>query len=265
MLEVRELAVTYRRTVRALHSVSLEVGEGAVVAVLGSNGAGKSTLMRGVSRTLGEFGGAVVSGTITFDDEDITRAKPTSIVGRGLVQVPEGRGIFGRLTVEENLKAGGFGLSRREVGPALERATELFPELEPALSRRASLLSGGEQQMLAIGRALMSQPRMLLLDEPSLGLAPHLIQRVAGAIQAINADGTSILLVEQNAAMALELASSAYVLSLGETSLSGPADELARTDEVRRLYLGGDSLAEGNGGALVDDIPHAKRLSRWEG
>ncbi|GAA3389087.1 ABC transporter ATP-binding protein [Cryptosporangium minutisporangium] len=238
-LTVDDLHVSYGGAVRALRGISLAVPDGAIAAVLGSNGAGKSTLLRAVSGALRSRGGRIDSGTVRLDDTDLSRLDPAAIVRRGVAHVPEGRRIFGRLTVEENLRAGGLGNpSRAARAAARERVHELFPILAQRRTQRGGLLSGGEQQMLAIGRALMAGPRLLLLDEPSLGLAPKVIGQIGEVITEINRQGTSVLLIEQNATMALRVASDAFVLDVGTVSLSGSADELSRNDDVKRLYLG---------------------------
>ncbi|GII54029.1 ABC transporter ATP-binding protein [Planotetraspora thailandica] len=236
-LEIRDLSVRYG-PVRALREVGLTVPRGAVVAVLGANGAGKTTLLRAVSGTLRFHRGGVASGSVFFGGSPLP-ASPAAVVARGVIQVPEGRRVFGRMTVAENLRAGALGVrDRAAAAGARERVLTLFPVLAERAHQRAGLLSGGEQQMLSIGRALMGCPSMLLLDEPTLGLAPMMAARIAATIGEINAQGTSVLLVEQNAATALALASHAYVLEVGEVALSGPAAELAASDEVRRRYLG---------------------------
>ena len=239
---MRDLRVSYAGAVKALHGVNVSVAEGSAVAVLGSNGAGKSTLLRAISGTLGLEGGAIDGGTIEFDGQRLDGSDPGEIVRRGVVQVPEGRRIFGELTVEENLRAGAMTVrdsaARRR---AQARVIELFPRLAERRRQRAVLLSGGEQQMLAIGRALMSEPRVLLLDEPSLGLAPLVVERIAEVIREINRQGTSVVLVEQNAAMALDVAATAYVLEVGEVTLDGPSERLAESTEVQERYLGGSA------------------------
>ncbi|MFJ4690582.1 ABC transporter ATP-binding protein [Streptomyces sp. NPDC088766] len=240
-LHVEGLDVMYGRALSALRSVSLTVPHGAVVALLGANGAGKTTLLRAVSGTLRLHRGTVTAGRVRYGDTELDGRDPVAAVRAGVVQVPEGRRVFAGLTVEENLRTGGLGLGRR--APALVRESRdrvygLFPVLAERSRQAAGLLSGGEQQMLAIGRALMAAPRLLLLDEPSLGLAPRMVFRIAEVVREINEQGTAVLLVEQNAGMALSLADHAHVLEVGEIRLSGPADELARTDAVRRLYLG---------------------------
>jgi branched-chain amino acid transport system ATP-binding protein len=260
VLSIDSLHVSYGG-VQAVRGVSMEIPDGKVVAVLGSNGAGKTTLLRTISGTLKLHRGRVESGAVRFDDKDLRGRDPAETVRLGLVQVPEGRRIFGRLTVEENLRAGGMGSKDRAAkAKAQERVYELFPVLKERSAQRGVLLSGGEQQMLAIGRALMASPRLLLLDEPSLGLAPRIIGQIGEVIAEINRQGTSVLLVEQNATMALGVADLAYVLDVGEVSLSGDARELSRTDEVQRLYLGHDA-EEAQAGPRVAS---GKTLTRWQ-
>jgi branched-chain amino acid transport system ATP-binding protein len=260
VLSIDDLRVTYGGAVEAVRGISMQVPDGAVVAVLGSNGAGKSTLLRTISGTLRLHRGRVDSGTVRFEDVDLTHRDPGQIVRRGIVQVPEGRRIFGRLTVEENLRAGGMGnRDRAAKAAAHSRVHDLFPVLQERSAQRAGLLSGGEQQMLAIGRALMASPKLLLLDEPSLGLAPRIIGQIGEVIAEINRQGTSVLLVEQNATMALGVADQAYVLDVGKVSLSGSARELASTDEVQRLYLGHGSAEPEQRG----DRRPRRTLSRW--
>jgi len=270
MLEVKELHVTYGGAVRALQGVSLTVPEGKVAALLGSNGAGKSTLLRCISGTLRLHRGSVDSGTVTLDGHSLLKRDAAAIVASGVVQVPEGRRIFGRLSVEENLRAGSLGNSNNSArGRMQKQVFDMFPVLADRRSGRAGLLSGGEQQMLAIGRALMAEPKLLLLDEPSLGLAPRVIGQIGRVIRDINSRGVSVLLVEQNAAMALDVADRAYVLDLGQVSLSGDAAELAKTDAVQRLYLGeGPTVQDGADGGPVTVDPGAasiggRRLCRW--
>jgi branched-chain amino acid transport system ATP-binding protein len=242
MLTVRDLRVTYSGAILGLRRVSLEVPEGAVVAVLGSNGAGKSTLLRAVSGVLREHGGAVAAGSIVYDGQPLAALAPAAIVAAGIVQAPEGRRVFERLTVAENLRVGGFTLRDAQARVrARAFVHELFPVLYDRREERAGLLSGGQQQMLAIGRALMARPRLLLLDEPSLGLAPKVVGQIGEVIRQINEHGTAVVLVEQNAAMALSVATHAYVLATGEVALSGPADRLAADETVRDLYLGRDA------------------------
>ncbi len=261
ILEVRDLAVTYGGVVEALRGVSLTVDEGAVVALLGSNGAGKTTLLRTLSGTLRLHKGKVESGEVIYRGENLKGRDPAHCVSSGLVQVPEGRRIFTRLTVEENLKAGGLSVrDRNERSADYQRIYDMFPVLADRRSQRAGLLSGGEQQMLAMGRGLMSRPKLLLLDEPSLGLAPRIIGQIGDVIREINRQGTSVLLVEQNATMALGVADTAFVLDVGTVSLSGSASELAKTDAVQRLYLG-HGAEESSTRPVV--AANTRKLTRW--
>jgi branched-chain amino acid transport system ATP-binding protein len=260
MLSVRNLEVSYGGAVRALRGVSVEVRERGVVAVLGSNGAGKSTLLRAVSGVLPGVGGAIDGGTIEYAGTPLHGLTPAAIVGAGVVQVPEGRRIFTRLTVEENLRIGGF--SRRDrvaKGRTRTRVFELFPILYDRRRQRAGLLSGGQQQMLAIGRALMAAPQLLLLDEPSLGLAPQVVGQIGEVVREINRQGTAVLLIEQNAAMALQVATHAFVLTVGQVSLAGTAAALAADERVRALYLSGD----GDGDLSATERAPRSRLGRW--
>jgi len=263
MLSVRGLEVSYGG-VRALRGVSVEVSGHGVVAVLGSNGAGKTTLLRAVSGNVRGVGGTVEAGTIEFDGQRLNGRPPAAIVGAGVVQVPEGRQIFGRLTVDENLRIGGFSRKDR-VAKARTRARvlDLFPILHDRRHEPAGLLSGGQQQMLALGRALMASPRLLLLDEPSLGLAPQIVTHIGQVIRTINAQGTAVLLVEQNAAMALQVASDAVVLTVGEVSLSGTAAELAGDARIRKLYLGGAESTAKVLRSLAGARASRHRLGRW--
>jgi branched-chain amino acid transport system ATP-binding protein len=233
MLSVRSLQLGYGAIV-AVRGLDLEVSPGEMVAVIGANGAGKTTTLNGIAGAL-----PVRAGSILLDGEDITRVPVHQRVGRGMSLVPEGRGIFARLTVAENLDMGAY-LRRDPVGVRadLARNYALFPRLAERRSQLAGTLSGGEQQMLAIARALMGRPRLLLLDEPSMGLAPLVTRLIFDTIRAIAAERVSILLVEQNARAALELAARAYVLESGEVTLSGPSEALLASDAVQRAYLG---------------------------
>jgi branched-chain amino acid transport system ATP-binding protein len=269
MLSVRGLSVRYGRSVSALEDVHLDVPEEGVLAVLGGNGAGKSTLLRAVSGTLALHRGAITAGEIRFAGHRIDRLNPARIVRAGVVAVPEGRQVFSRMTVEENLRAGGLGArSAADRRSARARIDELFPVLAERADQRAGLLSGGEQQMLAIGRALMSGPSLLLLDEPSLGLAPQLVGRIARIIREIHDQGTAVVLVEQNATMALQVAEYAVVLEVGRVALSGPAAELADSPDVQRLYLGGHAESQAQAEsetAYAREHRGARTLSRWTG
>ncbi|MFI0449578.1 ABC transporter ATP-binding protein [Actinomadura sp. 6N118] len=267
-LAVRDLSVSYGKAVRALSRVSLEVPEGSVTAVLGANGAGKTTLLRAISGTLPFHRGTVDSGGISLGDRPLSGLRPAAVVAAGVVQVPEGRRVFGRLSVEENLKAGALGAPDRSgVAESRGRVLELFPVLGERAKQRAGLLSGGEQQMLAIGRALMARPKVLLLDEPTLGLAPLMAERISETITEINRQGTAVLLIEQNAALALELATTAHVLEVGEVTLHGEAAELAASDEIRRRYLGVAIGGEGGDGDAGEKLrlERPPTLERWVG
>ncbi|HEV8643330.1 MAG TPA: ABC transporter ATP-binding protein [Methylomirabilota bacterium] len=232
MLRIEDLHVFYGE-IQALKGIAVEVQRGEIVAILGNNGAGKTTTLKTVSGLL-----APRRGTITLDDAPLTGVPPHQIVLRGIAHVPEGRRIFNRLSVRENLMMGAYHRQDGGIEADLERVFALFPRLGERLGQVAGTLSGGEQQMLAIGRALMASPRLLLLDEPSMGLAPVLVEQIFETIADINRQGTTILLVEQNAAMALSIAHRGYVLETGTIALGGTAAALAEDPEVRRAYLG---------------------------
>jgi branched-chain amino acid transport system ATP-binding protein len=233
LLEIDDLRVHYGK-VEALKGVSLAVDEGEIVSLIGGNGAGKTTTLKTVSGVR-----PVTSGRIRFEGRDIVGTKPHKIVDLGLCQAPEGRGIFPGMTVMENLEMGAYARRDRSGGD-LQRVFELFPRLQERRKQAGGTLSGGEQQMLAIGRALMARPRVLLLDEPSMGLAPMLVAQIFSIIREINEQGTTVLLVEQNAAQALRLAHRAYVLETGRVVKSAPAAELLDDESVKAAYLGGD-------------------------
>ncbi len=239
MLVVRELEVTYQGVIKAVRGVTLEVPERGVVALLGANGAGKTSILRAISGLLRTQGGRITHGSVEFDGQPITSLEATHIVRMGIAQVLEGRRLFGSLSVEENLRAGAFA-SRDAAATrrSYDRVMELFPILRERRRSAAGYLSGGEQQMLAIGRALMANPRLLLLDEPSLGLAPVMVQQIGNIIGEISAGGTAVLLVEQNAQMALAHATHGYVLETGQVVLDQSAAELLRDESVRTFYLG---------------------------
>jgi branched-chain amino acid transport system ATP-binding protein len=232
VLRIEDLHVYYGE-IHALKGVDLEVRQGEVVAILGNNGAGKTTTLKTISGLL-----APRSGRITLDGQPLTRVPPHEVVERGIAHVPEGRRIFNRLTVRENLMMGAYRRDDDGVPADLERVFALFPVLGERIRQVGGTLSGGEQQMLAIGRALMAKPRLLLLDEPSMGLSPVVVEKIFVTIADINRQGTTILLVEQNAAMALAVAHRGYVLETGNVALSGTAAELAENADVRRAYLG---------------------------
>jgi len=234
LLELRDIHVHYNK-VAALKGVSMAVPEGGIVTIIGANGAGKSTTLRSISGLV-----RLSQGEILFDGKRIDLLPPERIVARGIAHVPEGRRIFPDLTVEENLRTGAF-LRKDKAGieTDLEEVFGHFPRLKERRTQWARTLSGGEQQMIAIGRALMTRPRLLLLDEPSMGLSPVLVQEIAGIIVAIAKRGVPVVLVEQNAELALRLARFAYVLETGNVALEGPAEELHESEHVRRAYLGG--------------------------
>ena len=239
MLEVRDLGVVYSQAIVALEGVSIDVGRGDIVAMLGPNGAGKTTLLRALTGLLSYHDGKIVNGEIFLGRERYRKHSPSAIVAAGVAQVMEGRRIFAELTVDENLSAGGVTLGdRREVAANREEVFSLFPLLADRRHAQAGYLSGGEQQMLAIGRAMMSSPDLLILDEPSLGLAPLIVIQIRDIIAEINARGATVLLVEQNAAMALSIADYGYILTAGRVAKEGPASELENDPEVRELYLG---------------------------
>jgi branched-chain amino acid transport system ATP-binding protein len=224
---------TYYGRIRALQGIDLEVGKGEIVTLIGANGAGKTTTLRTISGLLHPR-----EGSVWFDGQDISQVPAHELVRRGIGHAPEARRIFSRLTVLENLQMGGFTRSSAERKEDLERALTLFPRLKERLTQKGGTLSGGEQQMLAIGRALMSRPRLLMLDEPSLGLAPILVQQIFDIIKEINSQGTTVLLVEQNALQALGVAHRGYVLQTGTVTLADTAAALAANEDVRRVYLG---------------------------
>ena len=234
MLRVEDINVYYG-AIHAIKGISLEVNDGEIVALIGSNGAGKSTTLRTISGLM-----KPKTGRIMYDGEDITGVPAHKIVGKGLCQVPEGRHVFANQTVLENLELGAYLRTDKEgIAKDMEMVFEKFPRLLERKNQLSGTLSGGEQQMLAMARALMSRPKLLLLDEPSMGLAPLLIKEIFNIIKEINAGGTTVLLVEQNANMALSIADKAYVLETGRITLSGTAAELASSEEVRKAYLGG--------------------------
>jgi branched-chain amino acid transport system ATP-binding protein len=234
MLEVQNLTVSYG-AIRALKGISFVVNEGEIISLIGSNGAGKTTTLHSISNIIKKQ-----SGTVSFKGEDITNLAPDLIVRCGLVQVPEGRRIFANLTVRDNLEMGAY--TRKDIAGIksdMEHVFELFPRLKERIRQEAGTLSGGEQQMLAMGRGLMSKPKLLLLDEPSMGLAPILVDEIFEIIQKINKDGTTILLVEQNAYKAMTIANRVYILETGEIASSGSARELINDPAVKKAYLGG--------------------------
>ena len=233
LLQVNDIHVYYG-SIHAVKGVSLEVNQGEVVTLIGANGAGKSTVLNTISGLLHPRAGSVV-----FEGKDLKGVAPHKVVEHGLAQVPEGRRIFLQMSVEENLEMGAFTQGRSTVEPGIADVYERFPRLKERRKQIAGTLSGGEQQMLAMGRALMSKPKLLMLDEPSMGLAPILVEQIFGIIKELHAAGTTILLVEQNAQAALGVADRAYVMETGKITLSGTGAELMASDQVRKAYLGG--------------------------
>ena len=233
MLQVTDLRAAYGK-IEALKGISLEVKEGEIVTLIGANGAGKSTTLKTISGQL-----SPKAGSITFKGESIGGVRPHLLTGKGIIQVPEGRRIFSRMTVMENLDMGAFLRKDKDgIKADLDHVFELFPRLKERIAQKGGTLSGGEQQMLAMGRALMSKPRLLMLDEPSMGLAPVVVETIFEIILKLNKDGITILLVEQNANMALAIADRGYVMETGGIALSGPGRELLQNEAVRKAYLG---------------------------
>ena len=232
LLEVHDIH-TYYGNIEALKGISLEVEEGEIVTLIGSNGAGKSTTLRSISGLT-----PASAGTVTFAGEDITRVPAHQVVGFGIALAPEGRHVFARMTVRENLELGAYMRTREDAADDFDRVFDLFPRLKEREKQKAGTMSGGEQQMLAIGRALMARPKLLMLDEPSMGIAPILVQRIYETIGEINRSGVAILLVEQNANYALDASTRGYVLETGRVALAGDSSELRDDPEVQRAYLG---------------------------
>ena len=260
ILSVRNAEVVYNDVALVLRGVSVDVPQGAIVALLGANGAGKTTLLRAITGLLRVHRGEMTKGTVELEGKRISGLDPAAIVKRGIAQVMEGRRIFQELTVEENLRAGGF--TRRRGGGTREsydRVMELFPVLAERRRSVAGYLSGGEQQMLAMGRALMASPRLMLLDEPSLGLAPRLVEQVRDIVVDINKAGTSVLLVEQNATMALSIAQTGYVMETGRIVKDGAASELLADQDIQEFYLG---VGE-KGRRSFRDVKSYRRRKKW--
>ena len=261
MLLLQDIAVTYQNVIPAVRGVSLEVSDKTVVALLGTNGAGKTTILRAISGLLNFNKASIIRGYVLFNGERIDRLNATQIVRRGINQVLEGRRLFADLTVDENLRTGAIN-SRDSAAMrhTYDRVMDLFPLLRERRNSVAGYLSGGEQQMLAIGRGLMTSPRLLLLDEPSLGLAPFMVQQIRKIIAEINASGTAVLLVEQNAQMALSIAHDGYVLETGKVVLAQPAAELMQHESVRKFYLG---LHEGGERSNMGMLRQRRPERRW--
>ncbi len=259
VLSVSNLEVFYNDVILGLRGLSLDVPEGQIVALLGSNGAGKTTLLRAVTGLLEHHEAEITKGRISFRGTDITDAGASSIVRSGVAQVMEGRRIFATLTIDENLRAGAFTVrDRGAIAANHQRVMDLFPVLAERRKSIAGYLSGGEQQMLAIGRALMSSPELLLLDEPSLGLAPLIVEQIKDIIVSLNEQGTSVLLVEQNAVMALSIADHGYVIETGKVVRDGPGRELLADPEVQEAYLG-----TGESRVSFRDVKTYRRKRRW--
>ncbi len=238
ILEVKNLSVSYG-TVNALKDISLSVNEGEIVALIGPNGAGKSTALKAICGLLEEYDGEITSGEVFYKGKRINNVPPYELVKIGLSLVPEGRHVFPTMTVRENLEMGGYICSdKAKTDGAMEKAFNLFPKLKERHRQKAGTLSSGEQQMLAIGRALMLKPELLLLDEPSLGLSPNFVEEVFEKLKEINREGTTILLVEQNARMALEYSNRAYVFKISEIAFEGKSEELIEKPEVKKTFLG---------------------------
>jgi branched-chain amino acid transport system ATP-binding protein len=260
VLSVNNLEVVYDDVVLVLRGLSLDVPDGTIVALLGANGAGKTTLLRAVTGLLIAHRGKITKGSVQVAGVDLTGADPAEVVRKGVAQVMEGRRIFAEMSVEDNLRAGAHSRKRGEYREHVTRVYDLFPVLAQRRRSTAGYLSGGEQQMLAIGRALMASPRLLLLDEPSLGLAPRLVEQVRDIVVQINGQGTSVLLVEQNAVMALSIASYGYVLEVGKVVRDGPAAELLDDEDIREFYLGATPDA---GRRSFANVKSYRRKKRW--
>jgi branched-chain amino acid transport system ATP-binding protein len=262
LLEVANVEVIYDHVILVLKGISLSVPQGKIVALLGANGAGKSTTLKAISTLLRGERGEVTKGSITFRGERVDRLTPNELVKRGMVQVMEGRHCFGHLTVEENLLTGAFtrSLSRAELTDALESVYHYFPRLKARRGSQAGFTSGGEQQMTAIGRALMAKPTMILLDEPSLGLAPQIVEEIFSIVSELNRkEGVSFLLAEQNTMVALRHADYGYILENGRVVMDGEARDLAANEDVKEFYLG---LSSGERRSFRD-VKHYRRRKRW--
>ncbi|EPR31482.1 ABC transporter related protein [Alkalidesulfovibrio alkalitolerans DSM 16529] len=263
LLSVANIEVVYNDVVLVLKGLSLGVEEGRITALLGANGAGKSTTLKAISGLLASENGEVTDGSIIYDGTNILRQSPEKTVRQGIFQVMEGRRVFDDLTVEENLRCGAFTRPSSEFAERLERVYAYFPRLRERRTQLAGYMSGGEQQMLAIGRALMARPRLLLLDEPSLGLAPMLVEEIFGIIKTINEqESTTILLVEQNARAALSIAGHGYIMENGRVVMDGQAQALLSNPDVQEFYLG---MGHGGEKKSYRDVKHYRRRKRWLG
>jgi branched-chain amino acid transport system ATP-binding protein len=262
LLSVNNIEVIYNHVILVLKGVSLAIPEGGIVALLGANGAGKSTTLKSISNLLRVERGEVTKGSITYAGERIDQLSANDLVRRGVIQVMEGRHCFGHLTVEENLLTGAFihGGKRQQIADDLEKVYTYFPRLKQRRSSQAGYTSGGEQQMCAIGRALMSRPKMILLDEPSMGLAPQLVEEIFGIVQALNEkERVSFLVAEQNTNMALRFAHYGYILETGRIVLDGAASDLRENEDVKEFYLG----IAGDGRKSFRNVKHYRRRKRW--
>jgi branched-chain amino acid transport system ATP-binding protein len=261
MLEVANLEVVYNDVVLVLRGLSLSVPDGEIIALLGANGAGKTTALRAITGILDVHEGDITKGSVTFAGDRIDGKDPSAIVRMGMAQVLEGRRIFAEMSVDDNLRTGAFTNSNRaSVAAAHERVMDLFPVLQGRRKDTAGYLSGGEQQMLAIGRALMADPKLLILDEPTLGLAPMLVQQIRDVIVDINGQGVSVLLIEQNANMALSIANYGYIMETGKIVMDGNPQKLLGDEDVKEFYLGLHSEGERKS---FRDVKHYKRRKRW--
>lgn len=263
MLEVANLEVVYNDVILVLRGLSLRVPDGEIVALLGGNGAGKTTTLRAISGLLDIHDGKITKGSVTYDGQRIDGKGAAAIVRLGIKQVMEGRRVFAEMTVDENLTAGGYvSRDRAALAAAHDRVMTLFPLLAERRKQVSGYLSGGEQQMLAMGRALMTDPKLLILDEPSLGLAPMLVRQIRDIVVDINRQGTSVLLIEQNATMALSIATTGYIMETGKVVMDGPAAKLLKDDDVKEFYLGLHADDDGSHKSF-NDVKHYKRRKRW--
>lgn len=261
ILTLANVQVFYDRAIEALRDISIHVTEGAIVALLGSNGAGKSTVLKAISGVLAREEGEIRAGTVSLDGADISRWSAERIVSCGLVQVPEGRALFATLTVEENLLMGGYTRDRADLRDSLAAVYDQFPRVKERRHQISGYLSGGEQQMVAIGRALMARPRILMLDEPSLGLAPQIVDGIFDTVTRLNSEQKlTVLLVEQNAQLALSVASYGYIMENGRIVLDGPSARLRANADVQEFYLGFGKAGERKS---MRDVKHYKRRKRW--
>ncbi|SMP73174.1 amino acid/amide ABC transporter ATP-binding protein 2, HAAT family [Desulfonatronum zhilinae] len=263
LLKIENLEVVYNDVILVLKGLSLKVRQGQITALLGPNGAGKSTTLKAVSGLIRTEDGEITEGAVMYQDRPIHKTLPEKIVREGIFQVMEGRRVFEDLSVEENLRCGGFTRPASEYPESLRRVYEYFPRLQERRKQLAGYLSGGEQQMLAIGRALMAKPKLLLLDEPSLGLAPLLVEEIFTIVQRVNQEeGVTILLVEQNARAALSIAQHGYILENGRIVMDGTSESLLNNPDVQEFYLG---LGHGGEKRSYRDVKHYRRRKRWLG